>query len=135
MSADDREPGEFEQHARGVLDESVTRVSARVRSRLNQARHAALAEIEQPHRARAFWRVPALMAPIGGVAAAALVGLMLFHQSREHGLAANVGGQAGYEDIELLSDNDGLDLLENGDGSFYEWAATQGEEGDAGATG
>jgi hypothetical protein len=69
------------------------------------------------------------------VAAAALVAVMLFHQSRQHGLAANVGGQAGYEDIELLSDNDGLDLLENWDGSFYEWAATQVEEVDAGATG
>jgi predicted HicB family RNase H-like nuclease len=35
----------FEQHARELLDESVTRTSGRVRSRLNQARHAALAEI------------------------------------------------------------------------------------------
>ena len=134
MNADDREPGEFEQRARGVLDESVTRTSARVRSRLNQARHAALAEIE-PSSARAFWRAPAFMAPLGGVAAAAVVAVLLFHQRGEHGLAASVGGQAGYEDIELLSDNDGLDLLENWDGSFYEWAAIQDEEGDAGARG
>jgi len=134
MNADGPEPGEFEQRSREVLGESVTRVNARVRSRLNQARHAALAEIE-PRRTRAFWRMPALMAPIGGVAAAAVLGVMLFHVGGEHGLASNVGGQAGYEDIELLSDNDGLDLLENWDGSFYEWAVTQDEEGDAGASG
>ncbi|MEJ1964252.1 MAG: hypothetical protein WDO56_22985 [Gammaproteobacteria bacterium] len=133
MNADDHEPGEFEQHARGVLQESVTRVNAHARSRLNQARHAALAEIEA--LPRAFWRVPAIMGPVGGVAAAAVVAVLLFRQGGEHGLAANVGGQAGYEDIELLSDNDGLDLLENGDGSFYEWAATQVEEGDGGASG
>ena len=133
MSADDHPPGEFEQHARGVLDESVTRVSAQVRSRLNQARHAALAEIEV--RPRAFWRAPAFMAPLGGVAAAAVVAVLLFHQGSEHGLAASAGGQAGFEDIELLSDNDSLDLLENLDGSFYEWAATQDEEGDGGASG
>jgi hypothetical protein len=50
----------------------------------------------------------------------------------EHGLATSVGSQAGYEDIELLSDKDGLDLMENGDDSFYEWAASQDEEGDGG---
>ena len=133
MSAEDDRPGEFEQRARGVLDESVTRVSARVRSRLNQARQAAVAEIEV--RRRSFWRMPAIMAPAGGVAAAALVAVVLMHSGREHGLATNVGGQAGYEDIELLSDNDGLELVENGDGSFYEWAATQGDESDGGASG
>ena len=133
MSVDDHPPGEFDQHARGVLDESVTRVSAQVRSRLNQARHTALAEIEV--RPRAFWRAPAFMAPLGGAAAAAVVAVLLFHQGSEHGLAASAGGQAGFEDIELLSDNDSLDLLENLDGSFYEWAATQDEEGDGGASG
>lgn len=133
MNADDQQSGEFEQHAHGLLQESVARVSSHVRSRLNQARHAALAEIET--RPRAFWRAPAIMGPLGGVAAAAVVAVLLFHQSGEHGLASSVGGQAGYEDIELLSDNDGLELLENGDGSFYEWAATQADEGDGGATG
>ena len=136
MSADDeREFGEFERHARGVLAESVTRVNGHVRSRLNQARHAALAEIAARPQ-RPFWQAPAFMAPLGGVAAAAVVAVLLFHQGTEHGLAGSVGGQAGFEDIELLSDKDGLDLLENWDGSFYEWAATQGDEGsDGGASG
>lgn len=128
MSAgDDRN---FEQNARALLDESVTRASGRVRSRLNQARHAALSEIATARR-RAFWRMPSIMAPAGGVLAAAVLAVVFLHPGAERGLAASVG----YEDIELLSDKDGLDLLENWDGSFYEWAATQDEDGDSGATG
>ena len=130
MSDEDRN---FEQHAQALLGESVTRVSGRVRSRLNQARHAALAEIES--RRRSFWRTPSFMAPAGGVAAVAVLAVLLVHRGGEHSLATSVGGQAGYEDIELLSDRDGLDLLENWDGSFYEWAATQDEDGDSGAAG
>jgi hypothetical protein len=122
----------FEQHARELLDESVTRTSGRVRSRLNQARHAALAEIAA-RPARSFWRRPLIMGPAGGVVAAAVVAVLLMYRGGEHGLAASVGGLAGYEDIELLSDNDSIDLLENWDGSFYEWAASQDEEGDSGA--
>jgi hypothetical protein len=133
MNADDRN-NPFEQKAQALLDESVTHASGHVRSRLNQARHAALAEIGTARR-RSFWRMPAIMGPAGGVVAATVVAVLLMYRGGEHGLAASVGGQAGYEDIELLSDRDGLDLLENYDGSFYEWAATQDEEGDGGATG
>ena len=134
MSTDnDNRNSQFEEHARVLLDESVTRVSGSVRSRLNQARHAALAEIET--RRRSFWRMPSVMAPAGGVAAIALVAVLFMFRGGEHGLAGSVNGQAGYEDIEMLSDNDGLDLLENWDGSFYEWAASQDEEGDGGASG
>jgi hypothetical protein len=132
MNADDRN-SQFEKSSEALLGESVTRVSGRVRSRLNQARHAALAEIETA-RPRPFWRMPAVLGPAGGVAAAAVVAVLLMYRGGEHGLAGSVGGQAGYEDIELLSDKDGLDLLENYDGSFYEWAASQDDEGD-GATG
>jgi hypothetical protein len=132
MNADDRN-SQFEKSSEALLGESVARVSGRVRSRLNQARHAALAEIETA-RPRPFWRMPAVLGPAGGVAAAAVVAVLLMYRGGEHGLAGSVGGQAGYEDIELLSDKDGLDLLENYDGSFYEWAASQEDEGD-GATG
>jgi len=133
MSADDDRHGEFEQHAQDVLGESVTRVNARVRSRLNQARQVAVAEIHA--RRRSFWRMPALMPAAGAVAAAAVVAVVLVtHQGGERLLPGGESGQA-YEDIELLSDNDGLDLIENFDGSFYEWAAAQGEDGDGGASG
>jgi hypothetical protein len=134
MSADPDRPSEFEQRAQGVLDESVTRVSARVRSRLNQARQAALAEIQA--RPRFYWRLPSLMPAAGAVAAVAVVAtVLMMRQGGEPGALHGEGGGAAYEDIELLSDNDGLEFIENFDGSFYEWAAAQGEEGDGGASG
>jgi anti-sigma-K factor RskA len=126
MSADDdTKQTEFEQHTHRVLEDSVTRVDARVRSRLNQARHAALAEIAG--RRRSFWRSPLIMPASGAVAAAALVAIVLTSHFG-HELA---GEQSAYEDIELLADNEGLDLIEGWDeGSFYEWAAAQSEDGD-----
>ena len=39
---------EFERTARRLLEESVARIDGRTRSRLNQARHAAL-EVEELH--------------------------------------------------------------------------------------
>jgi hypothetical protein len=137
MSANNESPDEFERHAQSVLNDSVGRASGRVRSRLNQARQAALAEIESPAPSfwRAFRRIPALMPATGAAVAATLVAVVLITgPGGERGLHGE-GGQAGYEDLELLSDNDGLELIENFDGSFYEWAASQDEEGDGGASG
>jgi len=136
MSRDADRPDEFEQHAQRVLGESVTRVNGHVRSRLNQARQAALAEIEA--RPRSFWRLPAIVPAAGAAAAAAVVAVVLMTHQGERALPGSEGGQGygqGYEDIELLSDNDGLELIENFDGSFYEWAAAQGDDGDSGASG
>ena len=119
---------EFEAHAKSTLEESVTRVNARARSRLNQARHAALEEIAA--RPRSFWRNPALMPATGAVAAAVVVAFMLStRHGAEHGLPSSEG-QSGYEDIEMLADTEGLDLVEGGDGGFYEWAAAEGDAAD-----
>jgi hypothetical protein len=127
MSTHEDRPDEFERHAREVLGESVTRVNARVRSRLNQARQAALAEIEA--RPRSAWRLPTLMPAAGAAAAAAVVAVVLITRTGgEHALPGSEGGQA-YEDIEMLSDNEGLEMIQNFDGSFYEWAASQSDEG------
>lgn len=130
MNADGRQ-NEFEQRLRGTLDESVTHVSGHARSRLNQARQAAVAEIAA-HPRRSFWRMPALVPAASAVAAAVVAVVLMTRPGGEHVLP---GTEGGIEDVEMLSDNDGLDLLENFDGSFYEWAAAQGEESDGGASG
>ena len=130
MSADGR-PDEFEQRVGHALDESVTRINGHVRSRLNQARQAALAEIAV--RPRSIWRLPTLVPAASAVAAAAVVVVVLM--SRPGAEHVVLGGEGGYEDVEMLSENDSLDLLENFDGSFYEWAAAQSDEGDGGASG
>ena len=131
MNADDKLTKAFEQRAGAMLGDSVTRVNARVRSRLNQARQAAVEEIAASRRS--FWRGPvqaarpALMPATGAVAAAVLVALLLTAHYRGERTLSMGDGQA-IDDIEMLADTEGLDLVEN-EGSFYEWAAGQGEPG------
>jgi anti-sigma-K factor RskA len=133
MNADEMQAREFERRASAVLGESVTRVNARVRSRLNQARNAALEEIAAGRRS--FWRAPVFMPATGAVAAAVLVALLLTTHYRGGAVPMGEGGQAAFDDIEMLADSDGLDLVENWDGSFYEWAAGQSEDGSDGTSG
>ncbi len=129
MNADGNHTSELEQRARALLRESVTRVDARVRSRLNQARQAALEEVAT-HR-RSFWRGPALMPATGAIAAAALIAVILSTHFRHDGaLPMAEGSQTTLDDIEMLADREGLDLMENWDNGFYEWAAGESEDGD-----
>ncbi|HEU4624921.1 MAG TPA: hypothetical protein VFS52_09180 [Steroidobacteraceae bacterium] len=120
MNANDTQASDFEQRASALLGESVTRVNGRVRSRLNQARQAAVAEIAAGRQRT--WRGPLLLQASGLVAAAVLVALLV----SAHYRAERAFPSAPLDDIEMLADTEGLDLLEN-DGSFYEWAAGQAE--------
>ena len=128
MSAAKESVTEFERNARVVLEESVRRIDARTRSRLNQARHAALEAAAT--RRRGWWRSFALMPAAGAAAAALLVAVVLWQ--REPQGTAPVGPEAqrtAVEDLDLLTDNDSIDLMEGWDGSFYEWAAAQSDAG------
>ncbi|HEY2275748.1 MAG TPA: hypothetical protein VGH61_09615 [Steroidobacteraceae bacterium] len=123
-------PTEFERNARIVLEESVRRIDARTRSRLNRARHAALAAAGG--RRRAWWGSLTLMPAAGAVAAALLVAVVLWHREPAHTTPLALDGQhPAVEDMELLTDNDSIDLMEEWDGSFYEWAAAQSDAGAA----
>jgi hypothetical protein len=115
---------EFERNARTVLEESVSRIDGRTRSRLNQGRQAALEAAAA--RGRFGWRAFTLMPAAGAVAAAAIVALTLWHREPS-ALEPPVfeGQRLTTEDVELLADVEGLDLMEGWDGSFYEWAADQ----------
>ncbi len=115
---------EFERNARAVLEESVARIDGRTRSRLNQARQLALEAAGTRHRR--WWRSLALMPAAGAVAGALLLAVMLWHREpavREPPLIE--GRVATVEDMDLLADAEGLDLMEGWDGPFYEWAADQ----------
>ena len=128
MSAAKESVTELEHNARVVLEESVRRIDARTRSRLNQARHAALEAAAT--RRRGWWRSFALMPAAGAVAAALLVAVVLW-QREPRGMTP-VGPEAqrtAVEDLDLLTDNDSIDLMEGWDGSFYEWAAAQSDAG------
>ena len=114
---------EFERNARLVLETSVSRIDGRTRSRLNQARHAALEAVSAPRRA--WWRSGYTLMPTAGAAAALLLALVLWH--REVSVESPVlEGQHGVvEDMDLLADGETLELLEGWDGPFYEWATNE----------
>jgi hypothetical protein len=126
MSPQDERLTGFEEQARAVLTESVTRIDSRIRSRLNQARQAAIAEVSRPSRRPRLLLMPAA----GAVAAAALVAMVLWQHRPEMALPVNdCGGQVVAEDLDLIADSDGLDMLQDSDGAFYEWAAAQADAG------
>lgn len=128
MSRVDEDLTQFERNARALLEEGVRRIDARTRSRLNQARHAALAA--SGTRRRAWWASFTLMPAAGAVAAALLVAVVLWHREPAGTPAlALAPPHATAEDMDLLTDNDSIDLMESWDGSFYEWAASQSDAG------
>ncbi|HEY3786628.1 MAG TPA: hypothetical protein VGL55_15230 [Steroidobacteraceae bacterium] len=123
-------PSELERRLQGLLEESVAHVDGRIRSRLNQARQAAVTEAtrRRPLVLRPFVLMPAA----GALAAAVLVAFVLWPHSPQAELP--VSAEAGHtmEDLDLIADGDGLDLVsaEESDGSFFEWAADQTESGE-----
>lgn len=133
MSAQGEQLTDFERRSRLVLEESVLRIDGRVRSRLNQARQAAV-EAASAKRRPMFWRFFTLVPTAGAVAAALLVAMVLWHRGPDGEPPPIV--VAGITDthpvdLDLVADGEGLDLVQDGDGSgsFYEWAAEQSEAG------
>jgi hypothetical protein len=127
---------EFEKRTRELLEDSVQRVDGRIRSRLNQARHAAVEEATR--RRPSPWRRFTLMPAAGAVAAALLVAFFLMpHSHSGDSLTAENSGRAGVEDLDLLADSDALDLVsdETDTGQFYEWAVDQADSNEASSTG
>jgi hypothetical protein len=126
---------EFEKRTRELLEDSVHSVDGRIRSRLNQARHAAIAETAKRPSA---WRRFSLMPAAGAVAAAVLVAFVLWPHSHRGDSGTESGGRAaGVEDLDLLVDSDALDLVsdEPDTGQFYEWAVDQSDSNEASSTG
>ncbi|HEV8443132.1 MAG TPA: hypothetical protein VGQ27_06610 [Steroidobacteraceae bacterium] len=120
-----QEPMEFEKRSREVLEESSGRLDGRTLSRLTQARHAALDQLQRPTRALWWgrWSVPA------GAAAAAVLAVVIWV-----GRPPIVEGPAtlasikSVDDFELLTDADAPDFVDDGeDVEFYEWAAGEME--------
>ena len=123
MSPNTEPSMDFERRARAVLEEDVLRIDGRIRSRLNQARQAAVAEAAK--RRPALWRSFALMPTAGAVAAALLLTMVLWHRQPQGELPVAEGVHSTVEDLDLLADGEGLELIEGWDGSFYEWAVDQ----------
>lgn len=129
-------PGEFEQRARALLEDSALRVDGRIRSRLNQARHAAVEEVS---RRPSVWRRFTLLPAASAVAAAALVAFVLWpHPHSGDPLVVEGSVRPGVEDLDLLADGDALDLVSDettDTGQFYEWAVDQADSNETSGTG
>ena len=103
--------------AKALLDESAANLDAATLSRLNRARHAALA---QRQRAWRPWAVGAGLA--GALAAMLAIGVGLHERVDAPHSHAAAPLDAGDIDV-LTSDDDTLDLSENLD--FYAWLEAQ----------
>lgn len=134
MSRDFNGSTDFERQLHTLLEESVQRVGGHARSRLNQARQAALAEAARrghwhlAQRAATWIRLRLLWMPAGAVVAAVLVAFVLWPQAPQ-GYPAIEANHTTAEDLDLLADREGMDLMQSGDGQFYEWAMTQADRG------
>jgi hypothetical protein len=113
--------GGLEQRARALLIGSAENLPGAVRSRLTQARHAALAA----RHARLRYRLQRWL-PAGAVAAAALALRVGFVPHGRHAPATAadplIGNVAGVDEIELLSSSMPLNADQDADYDFYEWA-------------
>ncbi len=113
----DNERTAFEESSRAHFEASVESIDGRTRSRLNQARQAALSELRarRAHPWRNAWM------PLSGVAVAAVLAVwMTLGQGMKTGPLDN---GLPVEDIEIFADAPSLDLLQ--DVEFYAWVAEE----------
>jgi hypothetical protein len=121
----------LERRARAVLEESVAHVDARTRSRLNQARQAAIA-LAAGRARRPAWQGLHLMPVTGAAAAAVAIALVLFNFRPPSMQPRPDGAQPSFEVLDMLADDENMRMMEDEDDhSFYEWAAAEGAQSDA----
>jgi hypothetical protein len=136
MNAGEGDPGRTTQlqsgleiRSRLILEEGLSRIDARTRSRLNQARQAAVAAAARPSYL-ARWLGPlgrqALM-PAGVTAVAVLVAVFVLSGGHQLTTAVADNPAGALDVLDLVTDDDAMNLLEDNDSSFYEWAAAQGD--------
>jgi hypothetical protein len=101
---------DFTAQAKGAFDDSVERLDAAALSRLNQGRHAALEQLASGSSKAAWMR----WAPAGGVAAAALITMIVMRGPEMESMPVEV-----VSDFEILLEDESLQMLE--DLEFYSW--------------
>ena len=126
----------FEERSRVLFNDSVDGVDFAVRSRLTQARNAAI-EAASARRRPWFSRV-GVLAP-AGMTAAAVLGAVLWLGSPlgQHAATVAADGQPNLEDLEIVASSDeggdAMDMLQD-DIEFYDWADKAANPGSATAS-
>jgi hypothetical protein len=116
----------LEERSRALFDQSVEQIDMAARSRLTQARYAALAAVDGSRRHAWFLRA-ALWRPAAGVTAAAVLGVALwFGTPLGHHGVLSADTQTNLEDLDIVassdeSSGDALEMLQD-DIDFYAWA-------------
>lgn len=105
------------QRAKDAFDRSVDGLDAARLSRLNRARHAALAELDSSRRQWVNW------IPAAGVAAAVLLAVFVLRTPAEFD-----GVVPPTSDLEILLSEENIEMLE--DLEFYSWLDTLELEND-----
>ncbi len=124
----------FEERARALFHDSVEGLDFALRSRLTQARNAAI-EAASAGRRPWFFRI-GVLTPAAGVTAAAVLGAFLWLGSPLGRHAVTVAdGQSNLEDLELVASvdegsGDTMDMLQD-DIEFYDWADKASNPGPA----
>ena len=135
----------IEQRSRELFDQQVANLDAGTRSRLNQARQAALDAARGKAGANATVWGSRWLLPVGSVAALALVAVTAVQLMRPDASQpplelANTAGNtlasnavaSNVDDVEILTADTDLELLQNMD--FYAWVETQPEAASAGGS-
>ena len=104
----------LENRSKALFDASVAELDGSTRSRLCQARHAALAQTRQ--RPRTVWWMPAMAS-----AALAMVVALILPDLRPQPQTLSEENLAAADDLTLLMNDESLDLLEEME--FYAWLA------------
>jgi len=116
----------LEERSRALFHESVENLDMRTRSRLTQARHAALAAAGASGGRPWLPRI-SLWTPAAGVTAAALLGVALwFGTPLGHHSAITADSQSNFEDLDIVASSDegsgdAMEMLQD-DIDFYDWA-------------
>jgi hypothetical protein len=111
----------FEERSRALFHDSVENLDMRIRSRLTQARHAALgaqAASRSPLKRFGWWT------PAAGVTAAAVLGVALWMGG--HQGVSSADARSNFEDLDIVaavddSAPDAMDMLQD-DIDFYDYA-------------
>ena len=108
----------FKERSAELLREGTQNLSGHVRSRLTQARHAA---VEEARRSRVL-RQWLAWAPAGALAAALVIAVVTLtgQPAKQFPAAAAPGAEhSAMDDLELLAGSESFELLE--DLEFYDW--------------
>jgi hypothetical protein len=125
------EHDEFEKRAAELLRSRVDDIDGATRSRLAQARAAAVEAAARPARHGLDFRH---LAPVTAMASAAVLTVLLVVDSNRPPPVNETTTAALYDlgDMDLLADADAFDLAQETDLEFIEWAAAMGEQDGAG---